>query len=995
MKRTGWAGLIAALLIGGPVLAQTGSITGTVTGADAGGPVVGATVRVAGTDRGAITGDDGRYTVRVDPGTYTVRVTRIGYSPDSLSGVVVAQGGVATVNFVLQPSATQLGDLVVTGYGTRQARDLTGSVATVSEGDFNTGRIVSAEELIQAKIPGVQVIRSGEPGGGTSIRIRGGTSINASNEPLFVVDGIPLPVGGGLSAGRNPLTFLNPEDIQTITVLKDASATAIYGSQGANGVIMITTKSGTTPGPQFSYRGSASTSRSVSEPSMLSANQLRTVIAEYAPGNMQYLGDANTNWRSAVLQNATGQEHSLAVSGAGDDMNYRLSLGYLGQDGVVRGSTVERYSAALNYNHRLFDDRLAVRASLRGARTDDQFTPGGGLGAATIFDPTQPIRIGSDFFEQTNFQLAPNNPVAELALAVSEGTTFRSIANLEAAYRVPFLEGLTATTQVGYDLATSERRVFEPTTMWAQAKSPNPGYVSRSNPRESSGQLAIFGTYAADLDRYNSDLEVTAGYAYGMSRGDYPFFEARGLTSDLLGESGIPTAHEIRTVLNVREGKNASFFGRANYSLHDRYLLTASIRRDASSRFGPGNQWGTFPAAAVAWRMSSESFLENVDWLSDLKLRVSWGVNGNQAIGDYLWAASYRFGDQFARAQFGNEFVTTIRPTAVDPNIKWEETTSYNIGLEYGIARNRFYGSVDYYRKNTDDLIFRVPVAAGTHVSNFVTTNIGSVRNNGFEFSFNARVLEPAQSALSWTANFNASTNTNRLLTINPFGGGTERILVGGISGGIGNQVQVLQPGQAVNTFLLYQHKRDASGRPIYSANALDMYVDVNNDGIINEDDRVPAGNPVPKWILGHTSQFGYGNADLSFTVRAHRGNRVYNNLASSHGFYNRVSQAAGPVNLHSSVLANGFVTDQFLSDVYLEDASFVRMDHVTVGYTLPRMGTLQQVRIFGTVQNVFTITDYSGVDPEVFLPGDGTQGIDNNIYPRSRTFTIGAGFGF
>jgi TonB-dependent starch-binding outer membrane protein SusC len=960
---------LLGLLLGAVPLSAQGQPTGTVAGRvlEDGSmrPLSGTVVRVA--DRSALSGSDGRYVIpNVPVGVHTVLATRIGYA-DATRDVTVVAGQTVSADLVMVSEAVQLGELVVIGYGERRARDVTGVVQTVTQEEFNRGRVVSAEELIQAKVAGVQIIQTGEPGGSVNVRIRGGTSINASNEPLFVIDGVPLPSGGGLSAGRNPLNFLNPEDIETITVLKDASATAIYGSRGANGVVIIQTRSGTVRDPQFTYSTSLSQSTNTRHPDMLTADQLRAAVNQYAPQLSPYMGTANTDWRGAVLRNARGQEHSLAVSGVGDNMNYRLSLGYLGQEGVLQGTMTERFSGSLNYNHALFENRLNVRANLRGARTDDQFTPGGGLGSATVFNPTQPIRTADgEFFEQRNFVLGPANPVAELTLGQIDGTTYRTLASIEGEYRMPFLEALRGTVRLGYDLATSERRTFMPTSLWSQQRTPNPGYVDRSNPRETTALLDAFLNYGSPFGPQGSNLDLTAGYSYETSQGDYPFFLARGLSTDMLNRYGIPAAAEVVPTLFVRENRLASFFGRANYSLYDRYLLTLSVRRDGSSRFGPGNQWGTFPAAAVAWRISGEPFMEGVETVSDLRLRASWGVNGNQAIGDYLWAPTYRYGDAFAQVQFGNEFVTTIRPGAFDPNIKWEETTSWNLGMDYGFLRNRFTGSVEYYLKDTDDLLFYVPVAAGTNLTNFVTTNIGSVRNQGVEFSLNARVFEAAPRGFSWTAGFNAARNRNELLRINRFGEATERIGVGPeISGGVGNQVQVLQPG--FPAFSFFVHPADAG-----------------------EGERRPFRNPAPDWILGHSSQFTFGNADLSFTLRSHLGNYVYNNLASSHGWYDLLNAAGGPVNLHSSVLTTGFEQPRFFSEVYLEDASFLKMDNLTLGYTLPRFRGAQQMRVFGTAQNLFTITDYSGIDPEA-----GLWGVDNNIYPRSRTLTIGASVGF
>lgn len=983
------------VLLAAPLLAQnTGTVTGRVVDAATQEALPAASISVAA--RTAVSGPDGRFTLQgVPAGTHVLRATRIGYG-EATRQVRVAAGETTTVDLALGSSMVMLEDVVVVGYGERRIRDVTGSVEAVSAEDFNTGRVVSPEQLIQGRVAGVQVAGTGEPGGGTSIRIRGGTSINASNEPLFVVDGVPLAPGGGLSAGRNPLNFINPNDIARITVLKDAASTAIYGARGANGVVIVETVSGGR-GPQFTYGTSLSTSRTDGRPDMLSADQFRSVVSEQAPDLAGFLGSSSTRWRDVVERDGFGQQHDLAISGSGDGSNYRLSLGYLDQEGVIRGSATRRLSGAFTYNQRLFSERLVFRASARGARTDDWFTPGGVLGAATVFDPTQPVRTENGFYENTAFPLGPNNPLPEIERIVDEGTTYRSVGSLEGQYRFPFLEGLSSTVRLGYDVAKSERRTFLPTTLQSQVEAGStPGFLGRSNPTETTGLFDVFATYTRRLASLNSDLDATVGHSYEATDGDYPYFEARGLSSDLLGPDGVPTAVEVLPRLGVRETRLASFFGRVNYTFSDRYLLTLSVRRDGSSRFGPNEQWGTFPAAAVAWRVGDEGFMDGAGWVSDLKLRASWGINGNQAIGDYLWVSSYEYGDAFARVQFGDEFVTTIRPTAVDPNIKWEETTSWNVGFDYGLFGDRVTGSAEYYVKDTDDLLFRIPVAAGTNLRNYVTTNVGAVRNRGFEFSVNADVLDRTD-GLRWSAGFNAATNANRIVRINPFGGEAERILVGGIAGGVGNNIQVLQPGVAANSFYVYRHILDASGRPIYedrdgdgTINEQDLYEDTNGDGVVTQDDRTPFRSPAPSWILAHHSQLGFRDFDLAFTLRGQIGNYVYNNLASSQGFYNVLRQAGGLVNLHASVLDYGFQTEQYFSDVYVEDASFLRMDNLTLGYSLRGFRGFEQTRLFGTVQNVFTLSGYSGLDPEA-----GLGGIDNTIYPRARTFTAGVSLGF
>jgi TonB-linked SusC/RagA family outer membrane protein len=996
LGRTILLALFGCLLGAAQLSAQsTGTVTGRVVEGTTREPLAGATVSVA--QRSTVSGEDGRFTITgVSAGTQTVQASRIGYGT-ARQQVAVAAGQTATVELVMSSSALLLDEVVAIGYGTEEQRDVTGVVEVVTTEDFNTGRVVSTEQLIQGKVAGVQVVENNEPGGGMNIRVRGPTSATASNEPLFVVDGTPLAVGGGVSAGRNPLNFLAPEDIESVTVLKDASATAIYGSRGANGVVIVTTKKGGGGAPQFSYGSSFSTSRVDREPDLLNAQQFRAAVTEYAPSRLSLLGSASTDWYGALERDAVGQEHNLAVSGSGSDMNYRLSLGYLDQEGVVQGTELQRVTAALNYGHILFEDRLSVQVSLRGARTDDQFIPGGIVGQATAFAPTQPIRMDNgQYYEWTN-TLAPNNPLAELALVQDRGTTYRSVGNLEARYQLPFLQGLSATGRFGYDVTQAERTEFRPTTLYSEIESGvNRGFFFQRNPSQTGTVFDLYGNYVRDLDAYESNVDFTAGYSYEYLDGEFPEFQADSLTSDLLGLNGIPAGSgKIRPLLTVEESKLASAFARANISVRDRYLLSLSVRRDGSSRFGGDNEWGTFPSAAFAWRVIDEPFMEGLGWMDDLKLRASWGVNGNQTFGNYRYISTYSYGESQARVQFGNEFVNTIRPSAVDPNIKWEETTAWNLGADFAVLGGRLGGSLEYYVKDTDDMLFEVPVAAGTNLSNYVITNVGSMRNRGVELQLSARVLEDMQ-GLSWDADFNAAYNQNRLLSINGQAGVAE-IPTGGISGGVGSNIQVLRPDFPVFAFNVYRHRRDANGNPVYAdtdgngtINEKDLYEDLNDDGEITQSDRQPYESPSPDWVIGHTSRLGFGGADLSFTLRAYLGNHVYNNVASNLGNYAALTASGGPTNLHSSVLETGFVNPQYFSDVYVEDASFLRMDNITLGYRIPGVRAVRDLRLYGTVQNVFTLTGYEGVDPTA-----GVNGIDNNLYPRSRTFSAGVSLGF
>jgi iron complex outermembrane receptor protein len=672
-------------------------------------------------------------------------------------------------------------------------------------------------------------------------------------------------------------------------------------------------------------------------------------------------------------------------------MNYRLGLGYLNQSGVLQGTNTQRASLSLNYADRLFD-RLNVRTHLKGSRTKDLFTPGGVLGNAIAFPATQPIVTDSGTFYEFRgaggapITGVPNNPLAILALVQDQGTTLRSVGDVEGEYEFPFLTGLTGTLRGGYDVVRADRTTFTPTTLYSQLTGSTPGNIYRNIPEQQNTVLDMFAKYARQFDQLTSSFDFTGGYSAERFRGDYPSFSVSGLGSNLLGLYGIPTAAEARPFYNVDETRLVSGFGRANLSIKDRYLFTATVRRDGSSKFALGNQYGTFPSAAFAWRVLDDPFFRGRTPLSDLKLRISWGRNGNQSVGNYLSYLAYTYGQVTAQAQLGNQFVTTLRPGSIDPNLRWETTTSTNVGLDYGFLENRITGALDFYTKRTNDLLFDVPTAAGVALSNHIVTNIGSLQNRGFELSLNGLLVDRGESGFRWDANFNASTNRNKLLTIDR--PGITRLLTGGIAGGVGTNIQVLQPGQPINSFLVYHQIGDTSGVPIYE--------DLNGDGIINSSDLRPFHSPAPKWILGHTSSISWRHFDVTATLRAYFGNYVYNNVASNLGYYNILTLGNAPTNMHASVLETGFISPQYLSDHYVEDASFVRLDNLTFGYTFGPMRAsdalrlVEGARVFGTIQNVFTSTKYTGVDPTA-----GINGIDNNLYPRARTFVAGLSLGF
>ena len=981
--------LVCMVLTAGTAAAQQ-QISGTVTDGEDGSPLPGANVSVPGTTVGTATNVDGQYRLQVPAGADSLQFSFVGYQT-----LAVAIQGRTTIDVALQPSAQALTELVVVGYGQQQERDVTGVVQKVDASEFNTGNVVSPEQLISGKVAGVQITStSGAPGASSFIRIRGATSVNADSEPLFVIDGVPIDNDGN-QASRNPLNFLNPSDIANITVLKDASATAIYGSRGANGVIIIETKNAEEGASSVTYNGSLSGFRVADRVDVLGGDQFRQVVQERAPSQMSLLGIADTDWQEAVEREAVAHEHNLSISRGYEDSDFRLSLGYLDQQGVLQTSETQRLSFAFKFNQRLFDDRLTVRSSLRGSKTDNRFEPGL-VGASASFAPTQPIRdVNSEFggffeWDQPGLELAENNPVAAYIHTQNRGEANRALGNIEAEYDVPYVQGLTARLVAGFDVQQGEREFFAPTFLKGQSEAGDrAGQIDRANFSRTNELLDAYLTYDRTFASIESKVNATAGYSWQEFHAEFPEFTARGLNNNFLGPNStdpVGTSENTNTFVTEIPNRLISGFGRFNYTFKDRYLFTFTVRRDGSSRFGPENQWGTFPSAALGWRAHQESFFEGIDVISNLKLRASWGVTGNQEIGDFLFSSLWTPGGPQAQIQFGDEFVSTIRPSAADETLKWEETTTWNIGLDYGLLDGRISGSLEYYLKDTNDLLFTVPVAGGANLSDRVLTNIGEMRNEGFEFSINGLVL--TTNNFSWNAQFNASTNVNELLSVNRAG---EGIPVGGISGGVGNTVQIIREGAAINSFLLFEHKRDNSGDPLTdnvdhngdgAVSDLDMYVDQNGDGVINEADRVVSENPQPNWILGHTSRMTYSNFDLSFTLRAHLGNYAYNNVASNFGHFSRLTNFA-PSNLQTSVLTTEFDDPQFFSDYYLEDASFLRLDNLTVGYTFDALPSVDRVRIYGAVQNAFVLTGYSGPDPEVV-------GIDNNLYPRSRTFTAG-----
>ncbi|HTR21480.1 MAG TPA: SusC/RagA family TonB-linked outer membrane protein, partial [Gemmatimonadales bacterium] len=848
----------------------TGTIRGRVTDEATQQPLSSVTVSVG--DRSALTQTDGRYILTAVPATAdSLRAQLLGYDPAS-QAVAVTPDQTLVLDFVMSAHVQSLAQMVAVGYGQRSAGAITGAVTQVDTESFNTGRIIGPAQLIHNKIPGVEIVDNNEPGGGLSIRIRGTTSVNGSTEPLYVVDGMPVNgVGGGVSInGQDPLNSLNPDDILSISVLRDASSAAIYGGNASSGVVLIQTKSGRR-GTHFEYSGSMSGSTINGLPSMLNASQFRSAVMQYGDSSSQaQLLNANTDWFRVVDRNAIGQDHNLAVSGADENTNWRLSLGYLNQEGVLQANNIQRLALGVHLEQALFNDRLELRTDLRGSHEDDQFTPDDVLSNALVMGPTQPVYSDTTATGYYNYSglIAPSNPVEILNLAWNKGSTSRGIGIVQADYRVPFLESLRLSLNVGYDAARGHQELLYPSTVNSQIKTGVNGSDYQQDPSSRQSLLEPYLTYAALLRFVPGTIHLTGGYSRQKSRAEYRYCSAVGFGTSVPGPDCAVSPTVITTSQHIiEEDTLTSFFGRVNYDWDGRYLIAMSLRRDKSSRFAPGNAAVSFPSVAGAWRVSGERFLQGVSWLSDLKLRASWAKTGNQNLAGAQSSPTYQVG------------------SVLDPNIKWETTSSTNFGADVAVLDNRLTAAVDIYNKITNDMYAVIPIAAGVNFSNFVLTNFGSMTNKGVEFSLGWRALQGGGNHLGWTLGFSGSHNTNQITSLGPITGITQ-IPVGAIAGGVGTTIQVLEAGQAANSFFVCRQAYQ-TGKPLEG-----QYYNLAGDSVVSgcSNNLRAYHDPAPQWILTHTSYLTYGKFDLSFTLRASLGNYVYNNVASVLGDYQELN---------------------------------------------------------------------------------------------------------
>jgi TonB-linked SusC/RagA family outer membrane protein len=978
--------------------AQTGSVSGRVVDEKSAG-LPGVTVIIEGTTLGNSTNSDGTYSIQnVPAGPRTLVISFVGYTTGRVPVTVTAGQNTAVASTTLNENTTLLNEAVVVGYGTVRKQDVTGSVTSVSSRDFVQGQVNSPEQLINGKVAGVQISTSGgAPGAASVIRIRGGSSLNASNDPLIVIDGVPID-NSELRGSSNALSLINPNDIETFTVLKDASATAIYGSRASNGVILITTKkglSGEKVGVNVSSLFSLSTSPRRVE--VLSGDEFRALINRVGTEDQKSrLGSANTDWQDVILRNAYTQDYNAAVTGSLGAVPLRVSVGHLNADGIIKTNNLKRNTLSVGLNPVLLGGNLKVDANVKGSWIDNRFVEDGIIGSAVSFDPTQPVTLnGSPFggFNEYYTQdattgaigvvgLAPTNPLARLSQRRDRSTVKRAIGNIQLDYKLFFLPDLRANLNLGYDLTRSNGSTFVPAGIAASEF--NRGGVGNFYSQERDNKLLEFYlNYSKDLGNAGR-LELLGGYSY------QDFLRKSPPVPDLRAD-GTPASPNI--VLPVRSQNTLiSFYGRLNYNFKDRYLFTATLRNDNSSRFSKDFRAGYFPAAAVAWRVKGENFLANSTFLSELKFRAGYGITGQQEVfgNDYPSLAFYNPGENTVQYPVGGVFVNTLRPVAYDRSIKWEETTTYNAGLDYGFVDGRLTGTVDVYLRKTKDLLNETDASAGTNLSNRFLTNVGSLENRGVELGLIGVVAQTTD--FNWSLNANATFNRNKITDVpNPTG-----LRVSGVDGGTGNRISINTVGFPVNTYYVYQQKY-ANDKPIVPTNAnggLNAFVDQNNDGQINELDLVRYKSPNPKAILGLGSNATFKRATLAFTMRAYLGNYAYNNIESSRGNLNAFLPTNPFLrNTTPGYLETGFTgegTSFLLSDYFIQDASFLRMDNISLGYDL---GETSNIRVTAAVQNAFIVTKFDTADPEKF---DGTSpGVVNNVYPRPRTFTLGVNVNF
>jgi iron complex outermembrane receptor protein len=967
MKKTNLLLLFCALFLSVNLYSQS-LLDGKVMDDVSSDPIAGVNVIVKGTSSGTASDFNGNFSINVSSGDVLV-FSYVGYTTREIT-----YNGELSMEVSLSEDASQLDEILLIGYGSVKKDDLTGAADLITSDDFNQGSVLSPEQLISGKLAGVSVTSGGgAPGEGQAIRIRGLGSLSLTNSPLIVVDGVPLN-DGGVGGSRNALNSINPSDIESMTVLKDASATAIYGSRGANGVILISTFKGKDSEFKYNFTSKFSTYSPIDQVDVLTSSEFSQMILD--SGDQSYidqLGSYDTNWQDVIYQKALGKEYNFSANGSIYGIPTRFSLGMGDHNGVLLGDKFKRNTISLNMNPSLMNDKLDIDFNLRMMDTQNNFADRGAIGNAVRFDPTKPVFNGSQYdgyyawidpASGNQYAIgAPTNPLALLNLVDDNSDVERIITNLKLDYDLP-MDGLKATVNLAYDDASSDGS--RATSEMIPTSDPTwNGSLSTYTQSATNTLLDAYLTYEKSFE--NSSLNAVAGYSYQA-------FEFDNFSYDSEAEEDGNDYEFIDKSKNVL----LSYFGRVNYDIEGKYLLTATMRADASSKLNPDDRWGFFPSFAMAWNVDKEDFFKG-DVFNSLKIRVGYGQVGNvNGLGDYKFLTRYTGSTSTAYYQFGDSFYQTFRPEPINPDLRWEIGETLNLGIDYSMFNNKLNGSVNIYQKTTKDLIAYTLVDPFTNFGNRIDANIGDMENKGVELNFNFPLMTTDD--YENIIDFNIAFNDNVVTRL------PDQQFIGGISGGVGNTIQTHVEGEAPYSFLVYQQVYDNSGTPIEG-----VYVDRNNDNIINDDDRYIKEDPFADIIMGLTNSVRYKSWDFSITARASIGNYAYNNLAS-----NAVFNAAASVNnilnnIHSDYLSTGFIDfteNSLLSDHYIQEASFVKIDNISIGYNLSTKNGCK-VRLFGSLQNVATFTDYQGIDPEIY------GGIDNNFYPRPQTGVFGVTFEF
>lgn len=1014
--------LMVGLLFSVGLNAQTITVSGVVSD-PSGEPLIGASILAQGTTVGTSTNIDGEYTINVAPDA-TLVVSYVGYDTQN-----VPVDGRTSINVTMQENSVMLNEVVAIGYGTVKKSDATGSVAVIKPDEIEAGLATSVQDMLVGQTPGVVVTQAGGPEGGGTIRIRGGSSLNASNDPLIVVDGVPLS-NAGMGGLGNSLGMISPENIESMTILKDASATAIYGSRASNGVIIITTKKGKSGKPTVNFAANLYVNTARKTWKVLDANQFRSLLESRGmDAALAATGDANTDWQDEVLRTTVSSDYSLSVGGTAGWLPYHAEISYTNNNGIIKTSKMDRVTMGFNLSPKFFDNHLSVNANVKGYYIRNNFADAGALSSAISFDPTHPVRSNEPIVSgNSGFQYLYNgyyevhnngtlndnaalNPMGLLEQRDNHANVYRSNGNLQLDYSLHFLPDLHLNLNLGYDVMKSnlvDNWAANSATAYKNHEHYGGAYNFDQYQFRSNTLLNFYLNYKKEVESIYSNFDVTAGYDwqrfyndghYTGANGNSGYRVSPGLnTPTYLGKNeagqqtyGV-TINESTIPLLGQNFQNdgvspdgdyhwadryqlLSFFGRLNYTFKDRYLLTVTVRGDATSRFAKDKRWGVFPAVALGWKINQEAWMQGAaGWLSDLKLRLGWGKTGQQEIGETInYLALYAFASPSVSYPNGtNGWYLPVYARGYNPDLTWETTTSWNAGLDFGFFNNRITGSIEYYKRKTTDLLAYVAVPAGSSTTNMLNRNIGSLENSGVEFNIAAKPI--VTNDFTWTLSYNVGWNHNEITELTT---GASQLKTGGISGGNGNTVQIHAEGHPANSFYLFQQVYDESGAPLEG-----VYVDQNGDGQIDDSDKIINKSPDPKVTMTFGSQFRYKKWDLGFNIRASIGNYVYNNVLSTKAVYNDLFTYG-----LNNVVENDYYFEQprYMSDYYLRNASFVRCDNITLGYTWDNLlNDKLRLRLFGAVQNPFVITKYKGVDPEVF------GGIDNSVYPRATTYSLG-----